>query len=502
MNDRPLTFNEFTFRPDQEMARGMVIELLRRGKKRPMLQSPCAWGKTIFAAGLFNGVLEKGKKAMFVVPAVSLIDQTASKFFRAGIYDVGIIQANHPQTNLNAPIQIASVQTLMRRAIPKVDLVMPDEAHLRFKFYSKWMADPDWAKVPFIGLSGTPWSKGLAKDYDDLLIPITSKAMMEQGLLSPYRVFAPTLPDARPDLDGVPTVQTRFGPDFEESALSTRMQKPKLIADCVQTWLDKGENRPTLVFCVDRKHAQAVEQRYREAGIVTAYVDMNTKREEREIVGRKFHSGLVKVVVSVGTMIVGVDWDVRCVQWLRPTKSEIIWCQGNARAFRLASGKQDAILLDHSDNTLRLGFPTDIHHDYLDDGTPLTAERKRKQKKERAERQPVECDCCRALVARGQKCAECGWEPRRWTKVQTAPGELRELFPKEKVDMNTKQLWYSQLLWVQDQRRYNDGYAANAYRRKFGVWPKGLSRVRTVASPEVAAFVREGIADYRKKAAA
>lgn len=497
----PLKFNEFTFRPDQEKARDMVIDSLHRGKKRPLLQAPCAWGKTIFASGLFSGALGKGKKAMFVVPSISLIDQTASKFFRAGIYDVGIIQANHPQTNLDAPIQIASVQTLMRRKIPQVDLVMPDEAHLRFKFYSKWMADPDWARVPFIGLSGTPWSKGLAKDYDDLLIPITSKAMMEQGLLSSYRVFAPTLPDARPDLEGIPTVNTAHGRDFEEATLSKRMQKPKLIADCVQTWLDKGENRPTLVFCVDRKHAQAVEQRYRQAGIMTAYVDMNTKREEREAIGQKFHSGRITVVVSVGTMIVGVDWDVRCIQWLRPTKSEIIWCQGNARAFRLADGKQDAILLDHSDNTLRLGFPTDIHHDFLDDGRPLTAEAKKRKKKELAERQPVECECCRALVAKGQKCSECGWEPKRFTRVETLPGQLVELRPnasKEKADHNTKQLWYSQLLWVQDQRHYKDGWAANVYRRRFEVWPRSLSRIRTPASKEVLNFVRDGITEYHR----
>ena len=33
----------------------------------------------------------------------------------------------------------------------------------------------------------------------------------------------------------------------------------------------------------------------------------------------------------------------------------------------MLEGKSDALILDHSDTTERLGFVTDIHHDELDD---------------------------------------------------------------------------------------------------------------------------------------
>ena len=449
---------------------------------------------TIFAAELFNGVLSKNKRAIFTVPSISLIDQTNQKFFRAGIYDVGIIQANHPQTNLKAPIQIASVQTLMRRKeIPQADLVMVDEAHWRFKFYSKWMNDPDWLKVPFIGLSGTPWSKGLAADYDDLLIPITAKGMLEQGLSSPYRVFAPQLPGARPDkeaLGKLPTEETQAGRDYARRQLSKLMRGKVLIGNALQTWLEKAEDRPTLVFCVDREHAQDVEYEYRNAGITTAYIDMNTSRNDREIIGRKFNAGLIKCIMSVGTLIVGVDWDVRCVQWLRPTKSEIIWCQANARSFRLAEGKEDTLILDHSWNTDTLGYPTDIHHDYLDDGTPKTSDAKKKEKEEREERIPGECRYCGYYKPKGRRiCPDCGRGGN--VEIEILPGELVEVRSSGKTNPALdRQLWYSGLLSIADFTQKQEGWAAHKFKEKFKEFPNGLARIRTEPTKEIQNFVR------------
>ena len=69
-------------------------------------------------------------------------------------------------------------------------------------------------------------------------------------------------------------------------------------------------------------------------------------------------------------MTTGVDLDVRCIILARPTKSEILYTQIVGRGLRTAEGKQDCLILDHSDTTLRLGFVTDIHHEHLDDGRP------------------------------------------------------------------------------------------------------------------------------------
>ena len=56
----------------------------------------------------------------------------------------------------------------------------------------------------------------------------------------------------------------------------------------------------------------------------------------------------------------GIDWDVRCIILARPTKSEMLFVQIIGRGLRLAEGKEDCLILDHSDTHLRLGFVTGL----------------------------------------------------------------------------------------------------------------------------------------------
>jgi superfamily II DNA or RNA helicase len=57
------------------------------------------------------------------------------------VVDVGVIQAMHELTDpTSCPVQVASVQTLMRRDVPKTDLVIVDECHLAFDWVHEWMA--------------------------------------------------------------------------------------------------------------------------------------------------------------------------------------------------------------------------------------------------------------------------------------------------------------------------------------------------------------------------
>ena len=71
--------------------------------------------------------------------------------------------------------------------------------------------------------------------------------------------FGPSPP--APDLSGVCTVAG----DFNESDLSDACDKGEIVADVVKTWMEKGENRPTLCYGVDRKHARHLQERFTEA---------------------------------------------------------------------------------------------------------------------------------------------------------------------------------------------------------------------------------------------
>jgi len=55
----------------------------------------------------------------------------------------------------------------------------------------------DWRDVPFIGLSATPWTKGLGSYYEKLIIAASTEKLIDAGILSNFKVFAPAHPDLK-----------------------------------------------------------------------------------------------------------------------------------------------------------------------------------------------------------------------------------------------------------------------------------------------------------------
>jgi DNA repair protein RadD len=439
---------------------------LGTGHRRPVVQAPTGFGKTVLAAAIVEGALRKGKRIMFVVPAISLIDQTVQSFFSEGIQNIGVVQADHPMTNYSMPVQVASAQTIARRErMPDVDLVVIDECHRWFKFYESWFQN--WDGIPFIGLSATPWTKGMGKHFDDLVIASTTRELIDAGYLSEFKVFAPS----HPDLSKVRTVAG----DYHEGDLADVMGDAQLVSDCVGTWLKRGENRPTLCFAVNCAHAKGLQSDFLNAGVRAGYVDAFTDSQARAQIARDFQSGYLKVVCSVGCLTTGIDWDVRCIILARPTKSEMLFVQMIGRGLRTADGKDDCLILDHSDTHLRLGFVTDIHHETLD-----TGKKKEAVAVEPKEALPKECTSCTFVKpAKVHTCPHCGFKPEKQSEVEHGAGELAELSAGErkkatlnrKTTVADKAVFLSELKTWAIEKGYSEGWAAHKYRERFGVWP-------------------------------
>jgi DNA repair protein RadD len=486
-------------RPYQQRAIDNLRTAASRGVKRVVLQAPTGAGKTLIASAIVASAMEKGKRVAFVVPAINLIDQTLHSFWKEDIRDVGVIQANHEATDWSRPVQICSVQTLNCRGVfPEVDVVIIDECHVIYGAHKKWLTvgrDEDTALVEipkpsgdvepcqmqvvklrppplFVGLSATPWTKGLGKYYDELHVVATTQQMIDgiDGVryLSPFRCFA----TGHPDLSRVRIVAG----EYHEGDLSGAMQKGALVADIIDTWKKRWGKDKTLCFAVDCVHAKNIQERFQEEGVNAAYQDGTTPRIEREQIKEDFHSGLTPVVVSVGTMIMGVDWDVRCIIYARPTRSEMRFVQAIGRGLRMADGKDHLMILDHSDTTERLGLVTDIHHEELDDGRKRAAATEAKEKEIPL---PKPCpECAFLMPAKSRDCPNCGLHIARISEIVEEDGELVEITagerkkkPKEPASMEKKRAWYAQLLWIAEERHYSPGFAAHKYKSKFGVWP-------------------------------
>jgi DNA repair protein RadD len=464
-------------RPHQETALEALRQSLATGHRRPLLQLPTGAGKTVVAANIIRRALAKGKRVAFVVPALSLIDQTVAAFEAEGIDCVGVVQGIHPRTDNQQPVQICSVQTLGRRKRPEVDLVIIDEAHEMHKEVFRWMADrPD---IPFIGLSATPWSRGLRKYYDDLIIAATTKALIEQGYLSRLTVFVPS----QPDLSDVGTVAG----DFHEGQLAEAVDKPTIVGDVIQTWLGRAQRLPTLCYGVNRAHAEHLHQRFLESGIRSAYIDCYTDRVERERIFKQFRAGEIQVICNVATLSVGLDLPmVSCIVDARPTKSEIRFVQTIGRGLRTASGKDKLIVLDHSGNALRLGLITDIHYDRLDSGE---SRRSSTADKEREKPLPRLCEDCSAVLPHSARvCPECGKVREVRTEIEHRDGELIELGsrPTKRSAAQTifeQEDFYGELRWIASVRGYAPGWAGHKFKERFGIWPNDW-QVRLAAPRE------------------
>lgn len=364
--------------------------------------------------------------------------------------------------------------------------VLVHNCHVMFKLYDTWMNDPAWKDVPFIGLTATPWAKGMGASgrWDRLIIGTTTEELIERKHLSDFKCYAP----AHPDLSGVKTV---LG-DYEAKGLGEAMDKGHLVADIVSTWLERGEGRSTICFAVNRVHAKHIEMQFKEAGVAVEYMDAFTDLEDRTAIVERFGNGETKVICNVGVLTTGFDADVRCIILARPTKSEILYTQMIGRGLRTANGKDHCLILDHSDTTLRLGFVTDIHKDKLDDGTA------KRGNSERPTPKPKECAQCHFLKPpKTVKCPACGFQPTPNSKIESEDGELYEL-GRGKVMKATsaspvdRQRWYSELLRYADLRGYKSGWASYAFKDKFGSFPEKflLPSQSIMVSPEVESWIK------------
>lgn len=183
------------------------------------------------------------------------------------------------------------------------------------------------------------------------------------------------------------------------------------------------------------------------------------------------------MVCNVGTLTTGIDWDVRCIVLARPTKSEMLFVQMIGQGLRTAEGKEDCLILDHSDSHLRLGFVTDIHHEVLDDGLP-------RARVKLADRIPLpkECPQCAFLKPlRMPKCPACGFKAEAVDKIEVADGELVEIKGRNKrgdlASKDEKAAFYAQLKGYALGRGFSSGWAAHQFREKSGVWPNGYKDV-------------------------
>jgi len=460
-----------TLRPYQESGIAAVRAEIGRGSKRVLMVLPTGGGKTVIAAAIITGAVRKGKRVLFLAHRRELIGQCYQKLIDSGLAhdQVGVILAGDPRRRPQAPVQVASVQTLVGRAKPPADVVFVDEAHhtTATSYATILAAYPDAAVV---GLTATPCrgdGRGLGDAFAALTQVATFRELAEGGYLTVPRVFSTRHPI---DLTAIKTT----GGDYNLGALDAAVNTRELVGDIVEHWQQHAEGRTTVVFAASVEHSRAVVERFVAAGVAAEHLDGTTPSDVRDAILARLASGETAVVSNMGVLTEG--WDLprcKCVVLARPTRAKGLYLQMAGRGLR-PWADVSALILDHGGCVIAHGFPQDDQEWSLD------------AKKKRPTAPPVKtCPGCFAALATATRvCPECGhvFAAAEREGPQEVDGTLVEVQPASAAPVAVRREWYAAVVANAARHHWKVGAARHQYKAKFGAWP-AFSAVEHVHYP-------------------
>ncbi len=333
-----------------------AVETARRiiadGAKSVLINSPTGSGKTVIAAAIVQGAVAKGKSVLFLAHRRELIQQCSAKLTEAGILDHGVIMAGSGVQNHQAPVQVASIQTLIRRELPVAHLIMIDECHRSISGQYKTIL-ANYPDAIVLGLSATPErldGKGLSDLFSKMVTVDTVPGLIERGYLVKPICYAGTESD-------LSQVRMSRG-DYREGDLQDAMDRPRLIGDIVNNWTRLANGKLTVAFATGIEHARHIAQEFWNAGIPAASIDGIMRNSERDAIIADWKAGIIKVVTNCEVLCEGFDFPaLECAILARPTQSISLYLQMVGRVMRSHPGKTAAYVLDHAGCSATHGAP-------------------------------------------------------------------------------------------------------------------------------------------------
>lgn len=453
----------------------------RAGHMRQQLYGPTGCGKSIIALALVKAAVERGTKVAFLTERVALSEQFSRHLDSIDI-DHGILQADHWRYRPHEKVQVCSQQTLESRGWPDVGLIIVDENHICRKRVTDWITS---SNIPTVGLSATPFAKGMGLTYTNVVSRITTNQLIEQKRLVPMKVYA----GVEADLRGA----KKTAGEWQAADVTTRSVPiiGNITAEWVKhAWKYANENGcsprqfKTFLFSPTVDYGEMLVEEFGKLGYRWAqisYRDANHERREKLLAELNDMNSDLCGIISVDALGRGTDVpNLRCVDMCRPfRKSFASHIQFLGRGLRTAPDKQFCTILDHSGNMVR--FMDDMQylfehgcHD-LDDGRLKDGVRKEKTAKEKKD---ILCSCGAVLMPYDKVCQACGKaRMRKLSTVEQVPGELREIDLQARRNKETspddKKAWAAALNTYGKMHGYKPGWAAHKYKERFGHYPKG-----------------------------
>lgn len=422
-----------------------------REHKSVCLQLPTGAGKTVIFSFIVKAFSDMGKRSLVLVHRRELVKQTVRTLKEVGC-NVGVI-ASGMDSNPQALVQVASVQTLIRRLdiITEPYIIIADECH--HVPAGSWASIHNTFSSFRLGVSASPArldSKGLNDFYKSLINGPTIKQLTAMGFLCPYKLYAPK---NNLDLTGIKTVMG----DYEKTALEEAVMRPSVTGCVVSEYLKRANGKRAIMFAASIKHSKELVTQLQSAGVRAMHLDADSDKELRDNALDLLSSGDIDVVSNVGLFSEGLDIKaVECVIDASPTQSLVNYMQRVGRALRPFEGKQHAIILDLAGNCYRHGMPDQ------DREWSLQGIEKKKRGKNKDEPSVKICEkCFAACESTNTVCPECGFVfPIQHRQIEEREGELDEITKieiKKKKKLEQAQCsTYEELVALGTKRGYSN----------------------------------------------
>lgn len=472
---------QLILRPYQAEAVERVRAEYRAGKRSVMLYASTGAGKAVIAAYLLQAARAKMTRAAIVVDRISLVDQLSQTLDTYGV-DHGVLQSGHWRFRPYEYIQVCSAQTLEARgSFPDLSLLICDEGHIVRKSVAKLIQNMKSLKV--LGLSASPFTKGLSTLYDSVVSARTTDELIAEGFLVPARFMCAVTPD----MAGVKLV------NGEWDAAEAGKRGMEIVGDVVTEWRSRtaevfGGPVQTICFSASVDHGRELCGRFASMGYRFEQISYQNDSEDNRALIAEFRKPDTDIVglVSVDALTRGFDVpQVACMIDARPLrKSFSTHIQKIGRVMRPAPGKTFALVLDHAGNIMR--FWEDQQRLFSEGVTSLSDSdldsraRKDPTKDEMAQRRCQQCGF--ALPEKVARCPSCGFERQRKSEIEVVDGVMvavgGSIVPatgKYEWLADRKSVW-CQLLAVAHERHPEDEarrmkFALAKYRSIYSAWP-------------------------------
>ena len=349
--------------------------------------APTGAGKTIlFSEVIGRYIKANSAKALVIAHRDELTNQNKSKFSLVNpLISTSVFDSKNK--SWNGQVTFAMVQTLSLEAnintMPPIDLLVIDEAHhaaantYRIIIEKALQLNPNCI---VFGVTATPNrsdGKGLRDVFSNVCDQISLGELIRSGHLVTPRTFVIDV-GVKKQLSGV----RRLGSDFDMNAVDQIMNQRPINSAVVDQWLEKGENRQTVVFCSTVKHAEAVTEAFNQQNIIAETITGELTSVERANILKRYADNEIKVVVNVQVLTEG--WDhppTSCVVLLRPSSAKSTMIQMVGRGLRTVNSedypniiKRDCIILDFGTSSIMHGtLEQDVNLDDVQtEGMPLT----------------------------------------------------------------------------------------------------------------------------------